>query len=746
MPRLDTRTLSSSIVVLLLALRLPAQEPAPAEPWRVLRAMEIAQPAIFDRDAIATALAGDEVTRLALRRPLDAETAAAIAERVRELHRRAGFVKAEATGEVQDGVLHITLAAGMRSRSGAVKCSGNTLVATERLVELLAASGPRPQSFGMRNGPAGAWQPTWVEGEPASMNEKLVARITTIVQDAYQDVGRHGVRTKISFPSHEDRLHLDIVVEDEGREVHIESLALTGEDEAQRGPVLAAVRFAPGTLATSAALADLQRQFETTGRYLTVETDLPVNVPAKLDPLTIAVTVRPGAPPFGTVAIRDAEQLRTAIDRALAQFAAGAVLRIVIKSEQPIPVGQLRILPGEVTILIDRSGATLAIDNLQWGERPAVPAALRIGAQELRFRYGEHCMRWPFEGALGLEAKITTSFEPNGEARAAWAIGLAAKAGEFFVASIHPGTAADLLAKAQAVRRDGDELEVQAKLTTVRLAADGSIAGGSITGGRVTVAGDGTQTTLSLTPQPDADELRRLFPGSDSAARNAAAVLLELAGLLLGDAVEAPAQTTTLEEALLRGGIAAAASLPAVIPAAPPVEKPPSLQGASEPSLETQIGAAMLRMAVDRRFQGELVDFGAGFGSLLLRDPGAANARFSAMLDSEEHGPLCLASAAALFTLLSNDRGAAAFRKRATERWTFESAYREAAQIGANLEFLHMVPAHVGACWRARPELKELFAGLPEGEAGDPAAWRQGLERLWTSGLGDRLREALLSK
>lgn len=739
MPDYTPRVLRSSIAVLLLPLLLPGQ--APTEPWRVLRAMEVVGPATFDRDTIAGALAADDTTRQALRRPLDAETAAVVAERVRELHLRAGFGAAQATGEVVDGVLRITLAAGKRIRSGGVKCTGSTVVATERLRDLLAAIGPKPQSWGLRQGRFDdRWKPTWVEGEFPTLDAKLAQRIEAVVLAAYQDVGRHGVRAKVEFPTVGDRIELHIVVEDEGREVAIASLALAGEDEAQRGPVLAAVHFTPGTLATSAALADLKRQFETTGRYLNVQLDLPTEVPAKLDPLTIAVTARPGAPAFGTVPMRDAAQLQLAIDRVQAQIAAGAMLRFGIRNKESIPIGRFQILPGEVSFLLGSSGLVLAIEALQWGEAPAVPAAVQVTPQDLTFRHGDRCGRWRFDEALGLETHVTTNFLPTGEAELRWGVGVSQKAGEFFAAHIHPATVVHVLAKADEFGRNGDELMIRGRGTTVRIAADGSIVGQ-----RVTIDNDDNQVTIAVSAAPDADELRRLFPGAGKAGP-ASTVLLESAGIVLGDFYAAPTGTDPRMEALLRGFLAAAAAVPASLPAAEPAEQPPSLGGTAAPSFESMIGKAVLRLAVDRRWQGPIVDLGAGFGSLLLRDTGAANARFRAMLKGEDHGPLVLATAAALHRLLGNDRGAASFRERATERWTFDAVYREAAQIGANLESLRPLPAHVGARWRARPELQELFATLPPGEAGDLAAWRQGLERIWAAGLGASVRASLLDK
>lgn len=739
MPDHAPRDLRSSIAVLLLPLLLPAQ--APTEPWRVLRAMEVVEPAIFDRDTIAGVLAADEATRQALRRPLDAETAAVVAERVRELHLRAGFGAAQATGAVVDGVLRITLAAGKRTRSGGVKCTGNTVVATARLRDLLAATGPKPQSWGLRQGRFDdRWKPTWVEGEFPTLDAKFAQRIEAVVLAAYQDVGRHGVRAKVEFVTVGDRLELHLAVEDEGREVPIASLALAGEDEAQRGPVLAAMHFTPGTLATSAALADLKRQFEATGRYLNVQLDLPAQMPAELDPLTIAVTARPGAPAFGKVPLRDAAQLQLAIDRAQAHMAAGGMLRVAIRNRDPIPAGRFRILPGGVSILLGKFGLVLAVEALQWGETPAVPVAVQVSPEGLTFRHGERCGRWGFDAALGLEAQVTTSFLPSGEAHFRWGVGVSQKAGEFFAAQIHPATAVHILTKAEEFARNGDELVIRSGGTTARIAADGSIVGQ-----QVTIDLDGDQVTIALAAAPDADELSRLFPGAGKAGP-ASALLLESAGIVLGDLYAAPSGTDPRREALLRGFVAAAASVPATLPAAAPAEQPPTLGNTATPSFESLLGGAVLRLAVDRRWQGSIVELGAGFGSLLLRDTGTASARFRAMLANEAQGPLALATAAALHRVLGNERGAAAFRERALERWTFDAVYREAAQLGASLESLRPLPAHVGARWRARPELQDQFASLPAGEAGDLAAWRQGLELLWAVGLGASLRESLLDR
>lgn len=715
------RLVRSSIAVFVLVSLVPAQ--TPREPLRVLRAMEVAGVAAFDRDAIATALVGDAVTMQALQRAPDEETAAAVAERVRELHRRGGYAKAEARGEFVDGTLRITLTAGTRFRAGPVRCSGNTRVPTARIRDLLGATD--------------RGRATWVEGKFPVVDAAIGRSVTTAVQNAYREVGRHGVRVKVDLVPAEDRLLLDVAIDDEGHDVRIQSLRLDGEEPAQRDAVMAAVPFVPGALATSAALATLQSQFESTGRYLSVALDLPAEVPAVLDPLPVTVEVRPGAPAVGTVPARDAEQLRRAIDTLLANVKKGVVVSVAAELAEEVTWGRLRLLPGTVTVHFGQAGIAVAVDRLQWGDAPAAKAMLHIVDDQLTFALGNRIGNWRFAGTVGLQFQITTNFSPTGEAEFRWGIGVSTNPGNEVAAIIHPATATHVLTRATEVRRDGDELTIRFGDTSLRIAADGEIVGQ-----RVAVAADDLALTIALA-RTDLAELRPR-PAAGGTRHDAAGLLLEGMIAIATDAFAAAGRDDARLPALMRGCVEAAGAASPEAPNPEPDVGVPSL--AAAPSMQAMIATLAAMPAVQRQCQGRIVELSAAFGSLLQGDARVANASFRAMASDERQGPLSLAIAGKLQGLLGNDRAATAFRDLAAARWRFDAFYADAADLAGNLEFLRPWPARIGARWRAQPELRQLGDGLPAGEAGDLAAWQKGLEVLWAAGGEAYLREVLLGK
>lgn len=729
-----TRTLPAALPVAMSAALLAVQFPmavvlaqASSDPWQVLRGMELAGEAAFSRDRVAAALVADQVTLRVLRRPLDAEAAAAVAERVRELHRRGGYARAEAHGEVAVGGLRITLAAGSRYRCGDVRCSGNTLVATARLRELLA------------NGERGS--PVWQDGEFPDV-EAIARRVAAVARAAYREIGRHGVEAKVELVPVDDRMALEVSLANEGREVRIQGLQLIGEDEAQREPVLAAVRFSPGSLATTDALADLQRQFEATGRYLSVTVDVPAEGPAGAATLPVTVKARPGAPTLGTLPARDVEQVQKAIDHLLARMRQGSVLSNAFDLSEPIAWGPIRLLPGRVTFLFSRDGIAASADRLQWATAPPVTVGMGLFADQLVAAVGERGGAWRFRDALGLQARLTSTFEPTGEALLRWGVGMSTQPGNGLELLVHPATATHLLVKATEVRRHGDELAMRLGDTTVRISADGEIVGQQV------VIGSDDDFTIALSHVPLSAQLKGLLPAAAPGAKtDVAAMLLEAASAILVDVLSATAGEDARVRALLRGcaeaAAASASGTTSPSPAAPALNMP-SFVARTPLSFESVIAGFVSIPAVDQRWTGRIVDLSAAFGALLQGDARTANARFLAIANDDAHGPLSLSIASVLNGLVGSERNAAMLRERAVARWSFDAFYADAMDLAGNLALLEALPGRVGRRWRGQPELQELCAGLPAGAEGDRAAWRKGLELLWSAGGGAKLRDALL--
>jgi hypothetical protein len=708
---------SFALLPLVLAVALPAQQKP--DPLRVLRTMEVEGVAAFDRDRIAGALVLDGTLLRELLRPLDPEAAASIAERVQELHRRGGYLQANANADVAAGVVTVRLEAGPRSACGAIRIEGNTVVPTARLRERLTVG-------------AGE-KPLWTEGAfPVLAMDMLSRRAIAIVTAAYRDAGRHGVRVQAELQPDGGAVSLHIAIADEGREVRVQKLAIDGDDAAAAA-VLAAVPFTPGSLADTATIEALQRGIEASGRYFEVQARLPDPVPAALEPLLFAVKPRPNAPAPGTLAARDVAQVRAMFDKVLADLRVGRVLRLQTELREGDAAPQLRLLPGPAGIAFGSDGVELAAERTGWGEGTPVRASLRLCADALTVVLAERTLQWRFGEALGVQITVNTSFSASGEAELRWGIGLGTMHRDLVAASLHPATAAHLLTRARSIRRDGEELVVEFPVTTLRIGADGSVVGDRIefVDGERRLALAWSQERLASPHGRTVESARGASPVAmvcDAVARLARAQLTATADPRV--------------RALVVAAIESAATLPAsTTPDSAAVDVPSLADGGM--AMERMVAAVAGRLVVDRRFHGELVAVAGAFAAM-LRGDGTAGAHFGALAENRSAGPLVLGAVAKLLGLIGNDRAATSFRAVAADRCTFEAFYRDAAGLAANLPEFASVPAHVGAAWRRVPELQALLAGLPAGGEGDVQAWQKGLELLWQYGGEQWLRDNLL--
>lgn len=690
------------------------------DPLRVLRAMEVEGVAAFDRDRIAGALVLDSALMRELQRPLDPEVAAAVADRVEELHRRGGYLQAKAHGEVAAGVVTVRLVAGPRSACGAIRIEGNVAVPTALLRERLTMGGTT--------------EPLWTEGAFATQAaEVLRRRAVALVTVAYLDAGRHGVAVQAELSPEGGTVVLRVKVTDEGHEVRVQRLALQGDDAASAA-VLAGVTFAPGILADTKAIEALQRQLEATGRYFEVRPLWSEPVPATLDPLVFAVKVRPNAPAPGQLQPGDVAQVRAMIDKVVADLRGGRVLRLQTSLNEGDVSPLLRVLPGLVTVAFGNRGVELTAERTQWTDGEPGRAAVRFAADALTVELGDRAQQWRFGEALGVQFTVNTSFTPDGEAGLRWGVALSTASQDLLATTIHPATAAHLLTRATSIRRDGEVLVVEFPVATLRIAADGALAGDAVEfvdGERKLQVGWSTER-LDARGRP-AEAVRGSSP---------AAMVLDCAGRL------ARAHLTTATEPRVRALVLAAIDATATLPIATSPDGAevdmPSLAD-SGMAMDRMVLALAGRLAVDRRIEGDLVAVATAFAAL-LRGDGTAGAHFGALAETKSAGPLLLGCVSRLLGVAGIERAAASFRDVATDRCTFAAFYRDAAGLGANLTAFASVPAHVGAAWRAVPEMREVFADLPPDAEGDLAAWRKGLEILWQSGGEAWVRGTLLGR
>lgn len=708
-------TLAAVVIVVALA---SAQDRVP--PSRVLRDMEVAGAAAFDRDTIARTLVADEPTLRALRRSLDGEVAAAVAERVEELHWRGGYAEAKARGDVVDGKLRIDLQAGRRYRCGEVRCTGNSILTTERIRAGLAE------------------KIDWRLGDFPTLGGHALRRAVAAVDDAYRELGRYGVSTRVTFVPDGEAMVLDVAIADEGHEARVRSLSLEGDDDAHRDAVLAAVQFTPEMLATKAAIAALRRQFEQTGRYANVQIDVLADAPAVLDPLKIVVKVRAGAGALDRLAARDVAQLRSAFDVELARLQEGVPIQVALAIRTEMSWGRFRLQPGRVVFAFSKNGFAATAEHVVVGNGPPARAAAFLTPDELTIAFGERVGRWVFDRPIGVQFQMTSTLGEQG-AGLRWGLGVWTGDVRMMAVDVHPGIAAYLLAQASEVRRDGDELALRFGDTNVRLAATGEVVGDRVQ------LGAGDWCTIALRSAPLAERRRALLPATaTNATPEAASIVLDMLAAIVADAMDPAARADARVQALLRSGVGQIV-MPVSTELAKTDEYAPLL-GDGVSSMAAAFAVVASIPAVDRSFRGRIVDLSAAFAPLLQGDTRSAATVFEAILANKEHGPVSLAIVAALLHVVGNERGSASFAKVAADRLGFGAFYADAADLGANVPLFTSVPTQVGARWRAQPELREMFAGLPDGEAGDVAAWRKGLELLWNGGGERLLRDALSAK
>lgn len=722
------------VSVALLLFLAGARAQAPADALQALRAMEVDGATTFSRDRLAAALANDGTTMRLLQQPLDDAAAAAIAHRIRALHRRAGHAHAEATGTVVDGVLHVALEAGARYRCGEVRCTGNTALSTAALRERLAA---KPKVSIDRQGTlATGSSRTWVPGKFPVMDARATSHLQALVVDAYREIGRYGVRAAVEFVAEDERIVPVVTIADEGREVRVGSLRLHGEDERDAAAVLAGIDFRPGMPASTSAIAHLQRELEATGRYVDVTTRVGDEAPGDLDPLVFRVELRPRVPAPGSFAARDVAQVRAAIAAITRRLERGDVLQLVFTNTEACASGKVELLPGTATLRVGLHGVSFAADHLRLGATPAVKAFLGFTRQQAWVTWGGHTARAAFTAPADIRLRFATLLAKDGEMDVQWGASFHTRdTGGVIDIALHPATAMYILERADGIRRDGDDLELRFGDRILRLSPDGASVDGNLV----------LETAVSVAQLSWCSDLSEPQAFKANAGPLVETMLVAAFGLA-ADLLQASGPEDARLVPLVRGIADAATNAIAGSPDRgdhEEAEMPAFDDGPSKSPLEL-IAIPLAGPATRRWGSSALTELSAAFHCALRGDRQAAAARFSAMLEVEHHGPLSFGIAARVWSLLGNEDAASSFRRLAGRRWSFDAIHDNAARFGADLPALAGLPARIGATWRTAPGLAEGFADLPAGEAGDILAFRRGLELLWDSGGSAWLHNLLL--
>jgi hypothetical protein len=701
-----------------------------------LRKMEVKGLAEFSRDDVAIALLNDATTLAALQRPLDAEAVALVADRVRELHRRGGYAQAEATGKLADGILHVDLRAGPRFRSGEVRCNGNQVVSTAALRERFAAQPQAPiwATDDAKSAADSDARRAWIAGEFPTMDDRAAERMQRIVRDAYRERGRYGARSAVEFVPDGERMTLVVTVASEGHEVRIRSVALDGEDEAAAAAVLSRAGFVRDTLATREAVAALRHGLEATGRYLQVDVAVGDDAPASLDPLVVKVKPRPGAPALEAVSPRDVGQVQQALRGLVARFERGDTVAVTSTLTEEVAMGTgLRALPGAQSLLLRRDAFLLDVEHMQFGEAPATRLVVGFCGLGCLLGYGELRAVWRTGFQLPMQLQVVSRLAESGEFELRWGAAFQTGASGMLDLSLHAATARQLLMRASSVQRDGEVLALRFGETTVRIAGDGVLLDEEIA-----FTSEDRRFVIAWA-KDGLGEMTGAFEGVAVSSN-----LGEVVTTMLAATWSQLATDDHRVPALLREGVSTAAA------ALEFRDRPHRLAKPTVPRLDKAttvvpagLGLQLASPMVSREFQGCLPAICSAFACFLLGDARAAKAAFETLAEDDGGGPLSRGAIAIAWQLLGNERLAGVFRDLAASRMTFDDFWRDAADLAASFPKLHGLPARIGARWRATPELKQLFTGVADGEAGDLAAWRKGLELLWSSGGEQLLRDAL---
>lgn len=704
------------------------------EALRALRAMEIEGLVAFSRDDIAAELARDRETMDALRRRVDDDAAAVVADRVSELHRCGGYAMASATGKASDGVVRIALQAGTRYRAGEVRCSGNTIVGIDELRDRLAArTPPRTPSGDERLSSGTNRRGSWIAGEFPTLDAVAVERVKHLVRAAYRDRGRWGVVAAVEFVPDGDRMTLVVTVADEGHEVRVRSMRLDGEDQEVAKAVLADVGFRADTPATTRSIDGLRVALEATGRYTKVGLALADDAPSALDPLVATVAINPNTPAPGAIAVRDVAQVRAALLSILERLSGTEALCVELELVEPIGEPPLCVLPGSFSCRVGGSGTLIEIERLQCGDHPPSRAFLGLSPRGLVAGYGEERTVWDLDGALAFGATMWTRLQADGEMEARWGASLSRDGSSGLVLDLHPATPWYLLSRAKSVQREGDVLALQLGETLVHIAADGALREEYVRFPRE----DG-QVTVSVR----ADGLRELDRAL--AAENSRSRFLALGASILASLLPAEGKSDARVGAMLRGVATATASLD-FSGSRDPSTRVPSLTRTGSPSFLAVLGAMLARPLVARTYSERLAAVCSPFALALLGDGGASRRGFDALSRDERVGPLSLMIVAWGAGVSGNEGRVRAFGALAKDRLTFDRFFEDGAALLASFPQLQRAAAPIGASWRAMPELDELLRDLPPGEAGDELAFRKGIEVLWDTG-GARLIRKFLEK
>ncbi|MBL8738256.1 MAG: hypothetical protein JNL12_17635 [Planctomycetes bacterium] len=692
------------VALLVTGASVHAQAPSVG---RVLRTMEIDGCSAAQRDAIAAHLFLDDDVANALARRLDEPAARLVADRLATLYHEDGFPAAEVTARLVDGVLHLRVVAGAERLAGPITVRGESPLSPDALAACL--------------GKVGTKEALWQVGRPAAVGAEHAARIERAVVAACEANGRRGARVAATFDTTGDAtgdaVGLVLTFAEPGAEVRIQSVVLQGDDEAHAKSSLHGSSFTPGMLATTAAIDGLVRHCLETGRYLRIEPVLPAG--QVLDPLVLQATMRPGAETMQDVPREDIALLQRFLDglRTTAELPESRALQAHVLAGDD-PTGYF---PNGIRLLVGRHGGLLAAEPLSLGGVSA-PAVLTVHEQGLHVRLGD--LAWGIGGGASSHVSLTirAAITEEGTAHVNYGLGWSTKRRAPIEIEAHPGFVAYSLSTGRlVVRREEAAVHVEVGPGLVELTFDREGGFQAIrVGSELRDAGG----SFAIVDAPSFADVREPAGSGGSAGRELLQSLVRAAG---GD----PAVAVEMV-ALLRSVVDHGAAW--------------TSEGAKEPPLRHRphAGSGLVRplcarVATARAARGWPLLIVDVLLALEGRKPDAWRAAGRAFERAEGLGPLAWATAAQAHAYYGREVLVRPLRSRGREQLQLPALQRDLDDLCASVPFLAGLPQRLGATWRALPELRERFAALPPGDAGDRQAFELGIGLLWEHGGRDLL-------
>jgi len=713
------RALFASLAVVAL---LPAQT---VPPWLALRQMEV-QGATYARDDLASVLASDFDTVRLLRRGLTEDVVAEIAERITTVHQVGGHRAAKATAQLVDGHLQVTVQPGARYRWGAVRCKGNQALSTEQIaVELTSPPTPPPPQAG---------QPNWTHtkkpklplGEFADTTASKLQALRDAVVTAYEDIGRYGAEVRVELTGEADTLDLVVHVDHEGDLVTIGDVTLDGDPDEDAAKAIAAwAAPTPGQPATKQLREQLRIQVESTGRYYKSEVTF-----AERDgqdqriPVIVKVACIPEPPPFDQQLLANAAWVDRALSRVLTRIQAGEQIELGVQIAEEVPLPPMvTIHPGLLRASIGTDGLAVQAPAIAWGEGPSEPFGARLGRGGFSLTLGDRQTSFApgIRPLSSLLLQLTTTLDANGESEMRWGMVASGDGAAGINIHLHASSVRAALDAMTSVRRDGDDLVLQMRDTTIRLGPDGELREEPIA-----IQIDDTTITLGLIKPPP-----RLPTGAEDSAPALDDPGSKILATVLGQTTASPKERERIQamvRCLITAGIA--------LPTNQRNEQAPTLgtEASQPPSMIAMIAGVARQPCVRRDWSGHIIPACACATSFVTGDMRTSQMALEELVQQRGAGPLFVLPMAALFGLTNNQRLSDNLRGVAKRRWSFDSIWDDAADLLANFPTLAGVPARTGALLLQEPALEEMFAGLQDGPDVDAKAFRLAVRYWWDHG------------